>query len=147
MRVPGIIWMPGRIQPNVSSVAASTLDIFPTVLALAGVACPKDVVLDGIDLRPLLVESQLPSPRPLFFYRGDQLFACRWGDWKAHFRTQTGYGPSKVETHEPPLLFHLGRDPGEKRDLAAKHHEVLAQIQDAVKVHQAEMIPGKPQLH
>jgi arylsulfatase A len=46
MRVPGIAWMPGRIQPGVTTQLASTMDLFPTALALAG-ATPKDVTLDG----------------------------------------------------------------------------------------------------
>ena len=35
--------------------------------------------------------------RPYFFYRGTELFACRLGEWKAHFRTQSGYGQPKAE--------------------------------------------------
>jgi hypothetical protein len=78
--------------------------------------------------------------------RGDQLFACRLGEWKAHFKSQTGYGQPKPETHELPLLFHLGRDPSEKRNVAADHADVLAQIQQAVQAHQSGIVPGSPQL-
>jgi hypothetical protein len=44
------------------------------------------------------------------------------------------------------LLFHLGRDPSEKRNVAADHADVLAEIQQAVKSHQAGVVPGEPQL-
>ncbi|HBJ86994.1 MAG TPA: arylsulfatase [Verrucomicrobiales bacterium] len=146
MRVPGIAWMPGRIKPGVTTQLASTMDLLPTALALADTTTPKDVTLDGTDLAPLLFESKPLPPRPYFYYRGDQLFACRLGEWKAHFQTQTGYGQPKAEPHEPPLLFHLGRDPSEKRNVAAERPEVLAQIQEAVKTHQAGVVPGEPQL-
>ncbi len=146
MRVPGIAWMPGRIRPGVSSELAHAMDLLPTALGLAGVPLPAGVTLDGTDLAPLLFEGNSLPSRPFFYYRGDQLFACRLGQWKAHFKTQTGYGEPKPDMHEPPLLFHLGRDPSEKRDVAAGHPEVIAQIQEAVQAHQAEVVPGESQL-
>jgi arylsulfatase A len=146
MRVPAIAWMPGRIPPGVTSVPANTMDLFPTALALAGVPAPAGVVLDGVDLAPVLFEGKALPERPFFYYRGDQLFACRLGEWKAHFHTRTGYGQAQAEIHEPPLLFHLGRDPSEKRDVAGANPAVLARIQEAVEVHQAGVIPGEPQL-
>jgi arylsulfatase A-like enzyme len=146
MRVPGIAWMPGRIRPGVTSELAHAMDLFPTALALAGVTRPAGVILDGLDLAPLLFESKPLPERPFFYYRGDQLFACRLGQWKAHFKTQTGYGRLKADMHEPPLLFHLGRDPSENRNVAAGHPQVIARIQEAVKAHQAGVVPGEPQL-
>ena len=146
MRVPGIAWMPGRIRPGVTNQLAGTLDLFPTALAMAGAKTPDGVKVDGHDLAPLLFESKALPPRPYFYYRGDQLFACRLGEWKAHFQTQTGYGQPKAEVHEPPLLFHLGRDPSEKRNVAADHADLLAEIRQAVQTHQAGVVPGSPQL-
>src|SRR5690606_10056485 len=107
---------------------------------------PAGVVLDGVGLAPVLFKSKPLPERPFFYYRGNQLFACRLGEWKAHFRTQTGYGQAQAETHEPPLLFHLGHDPSEKRNVAEANPAVIARIQEAVKVHQAGVIPGEPQL-
>ena len=146
MRVPGIAWMPGRIQPGVTSQLACALDLFPTALALAGAPLPEGAMLDGVNLTPLLMEQRLLPERPFFFYRGDQIFACRLGDWKAHFKTQTGYGQPKPEKHETPLLFHLGLDPSEKRNVASNHAPVLARIQAAVEMHRAELRPGVSQL-
>jgi arylsulfatase A-like enzyme len=146
MRVPGIAWMPGRIRPGVTSELAHAMDLFPTSLALAGVPLPAGVTVDGTDLAPLLFEGESLPQRPFFYYRGDQLFAARLGEWKTHFQTQTGYGPPKAEVHERPLLFHLGRDPSENRNVAAGYPEVIAQIQEAVKTHQAGVVPGEPQL-
>jgi arylsulfatase A-like enzyme len=146
MRVPGIAWMPGRIKPGVARDLASTLDLLPTCLALADASVPEKTTLDGIDLSPLLFQSKPLPERPYFYYRGDQLFACRIGEWKAHFKTQTGYGQPKAEVHEPALLYHLGRDPSEKRNIASAHPEVLEQIREAVKRHQDHLVPGVPQL-
>ncbi len=146
MRVPGIAWMPGRIKPGVTRELAGTMDLLPTCLALADAGVPEKTELDGIDLAPLLFQSKPLPERPCFYYRGDQLFACRLGEWKAHFKTQTGYGQPKAEAHEPALLFHLGRDPSEKRNVASAHPEVLVKIREAVKRHQDNLVPGVPQL-
>ena len=147
MRVPGIVWMPGKIAPGVTTQMASVLDLYPTALALAGAAAPQGVVLDGADLRPLLFERKPLPERPFFFYRGEQIFACRLGEWKAHFQTQTGYGQPKAEAHEPPLLFHLGLDPSEKRNVAADHADVLTRIRAAVEAHRATVTPAPQQLN
>jgi arylsulfatase A-like enzyme len=146
MRVPGIAWMPGRIKPGVTTDLATTMDLLPTALAMAGVPLPKGVTLDGIDLSPLLFDSRPLPQRPFFDYRGNQLFACRLGEWKAHFITQGGYNQPKPDQQEPPVLFHLGRDPSEKRNVAATHPVVLDQIETAVKAHQSRIQPGLPQL-
>jgi arylsulfatase A len=146
MRVPGIAWMPTRMGPAVVSQPVSTLDLFPTVLALARSELPRDVTYDGIDLAPLLFESKPLPERPFFFYRGHEIFACRIGAWKAHFITQSGFGPPDREVHDPPLLYHLGRDPSEKFNRAADHPDVLDRIRQAVVEHRASVIPGEPQL-
>jgi arylsulfatase A-like enzyme len=146
MRVPGIAWWPGQIKPGVTSEAVSTLDLFGTVMALVGAPLPKDVTIDGRDLSQFLLHGKAPTEAPLFYYRGDKLAACRIGPWKTHFFTQTGYGQSQLQQHDPPLLFHLGLDPSEKRDVAAQHPDVVSRIQGAVKVHTAGIVPGEPQL-
>jgi len=101
MRVPGIAWMPGRVRPAVTSEPASSLDLYPTALALAGAPSPTGVALDGLDLLPLLVGQRALPERPYFFYRGTELFACRLGEWKAHFRTQSGYGQPQPDIQRP----------------------------------------------
>ena len=106
----------------------------------------ESVAIDGRDLSPLLFEGQSLAETPFFYYRGDKLAACRIGPWKAHFFTQAGYGQAKADLHDPPWLFHLGRDPAENRNVAAQYPEVLARIQAAVKTHAAGVVPGEPQL-
>jgi arylsulfatase A-like enzyme len=146
MRVPGIAWWPGTIAPGVTREPANAMDLFATAVALAGADLPKDLAVDGVDISPLLLGKKALPERPFFYYRGDQIFACRLGEWKAHFLTQPGYGPGKLETQEPPLLYHLGRDPSELRTLTAAHPEVISKITKAVAEHRASLTPGAPQL-
>jgi arylsulfatase A-like enzyme len=146
MRVPGIAWMPGRVAPGVTQAPASILDLFPTLLSLAGRPLPSGVAIDGADISPLLFEQKEPPQRPFLYYRGDQLFACRLGEWKLHLKTQPGYGQAQAEAHDPPLLFHLGRDPGERRNLASEHPAELARLVEAIRRHQALLTPAPSQL-
>ena len=117
-----------------------------TLPTLGGAPSAQDMRIDGRDLSPLLLHGQSLPETPFFYYRGDKLAACRIGEWKAHFFTQAGYGQPNAEQHDPPLLFHLGLDPSEKRNVAAEHPDVIARIQSAVKAHQSYVVPGKPQL-
>ena len=146
MRVPAIAWWPGRIKPGVISTPVNAMDVFPTALALAGVPLPGDRAIDGVDLTALLTQGAPLPERPFFYYRGATLFACRLGAYKAHFKTQAGYGQPQPETHERPLLFNLAHDPSEKFDVGAQHPEVIERIRAAVAAHEARMTYGKNQL-
>jgi len=147
MREPGIAWWPGRVPAGVvTHQLACTLDLFTTSLKLAGAAVPGDRVIDGLDIRPVLLGTG-PSPREVFFYyRGTQLYAARKGPYKAHYITQDAYGPARPVRHDPPLLFHLGHDPSERFDVAAKHPDVLADLAGEVERHRATVVPVKCQL-
>lgn len=145
MREPGLFWWPGHIQPGVVYEMGSTLDLLPTCAALAGAELPP-CTLDGVDLSPVLL-GRGPSPRKtMFFYRDTRLYAVRHGPYKAHFYTRSAYGGDPEQKHDPPLLFHLEHDPGERFDIARDHPEVIAQIRRIVAEHQASLVPVPNQL-
>jgi arylsulfatase A-like enzyme len=146
MREPALFWWPGTIEPGVVADLGCTMDLLPTLCTLAGADLPADRVLDGMDISPALLGTG-PSPRDvMFYYRGVQLYAVRQGPFKAHFITRPAYGPGKPETHDPPLLYHLGHDPSEQYDVAAKYPEAVAAIRELAEAHKAAMQPGEPQL-
>jgi arylsulfatase A len=147
MREPCIAWWPGRIKGGrVTQELASTLDVFPTLLSLAEAAPPQDRIIDGVDITLLLTGTGRSPRQVMFYYRGTKLMAIRKGPWKAHFITQPAYGSDKVETHDPPLLFHLEHDPSEKDDVAGDHPEVIADILQERERHQAQLKPAESQL-
>jgi arylsulfatase A len=150
MREPGIAWWPGKIRAGtVTHELASSLDLFSTALALAGVVAPKDRIIDGIDMTPLLLGQGRSKRGVMIYYRGDELFAIRKGVYKAHFQTAPGYpgfgAQMKFEPQDPPLLFNLAQDPSEKINIARDHPEVLADIQRELDKHRAGLVVGKPQ--
>ncbi len=147
MREPTIFWWPGTIKPGLINDMGCTMELFPTFCRLAGAEIPADRVMDGFNICPTLLEAK-PSPRDLmFYYRGTQIFAVRKGRYKAHFHTQIAYiGDPTKYSHEPPLLYDLGADPGEKYNIADKHPEIIADLRREVEKHQANLVPGENQL-
>ena len=129
LRVPGIFWMPGRIRPATVLDIGATLDLLPTIASMTGAPVPSDRAIDGLDLTPTL-QQLAASPRQTFAYwRDHELYALRRGPWKAHFITRGvyGFGGDRVE-HTPPQLYHLGRDSGERWDVAALHPDVVSEL-------------------
>lgn len=116
--MPGIFEMPGTVRAGVTEMqAASTMDLLPTMLGMAGVEVPK-VKLDGADLRGVLVKGETRGEFRMLFYNGRVLKALRKGPWKLIV------GPK-------PELYHLEHDPSEKYDLAVEEPKVVkALLQD-----------------
>ncbi|XP_074257473.1 N-acetylgalactosamine-6-sulfatase isoform X3 [Saimiri boliviensis] len=170
MREPALAWWPGHITPGqVSHQLGSIMDLFTTSLALAGLTPPSDRAIDGLNLLPALLQGRVMD-RPVFYYRGDTLMAATLGQHKAHFWTWTnswenfrqgmdfcpGQNVSGVTTHtledhtKLPLIFHLGRDPGERFPLSfasTEYQEALSRITQVVHQHQEALVPGQPQLN
>jgi arylsulfatase A-like enzyme len=145
-RVPTVMSWPGKLAPRIVHEMGSTLDLLPTFLALAGGTAPKDRTLDGHDLSPLLF-GEGPSPREtMYFYQGAQLYAVRKGPFKIHFTTFTSYRKQKPVPHDPPLLYHLGDDPSERFDIAAKHPEKIADLKALAEAHRRSVEPVADQL-
>lgn len=147
MRVPAIAWWPGRVKAGIINTnLACMLDLFPTVLKLAGASLPGDRPIDGLDISATLLEGAASPRQALFFYRGTRLFAARQDQWKLHLMTQTGYGQPKPALHDPPLLFHLGIDPGETFNVSTNHPKIVQGILQAIESHRASMTMAQSQL-
>lgn len=147
MRVPGIAWWPGTIPAStIQHEMATTLDVVPTCVALAGGTIPAGTELDGVDIRDLLLDAGPVERPPFVYYRGTRPFAIRSGRWKMHRLTQAGYGQAQPEPHDPPLLFDLGVDPAERFDVAADHPDVVRDLSAALAAHEAAVVPAETQL-
>ena len=108
VRVPGIAWWPGVIMPGqVARDPAIVLDLFPTVLELAGCRLPQDRVLDGRTLAPLLRGTGRREPTD-FYFGSAMLTGCRSGRWKL----QTVRQPGQAWNARPAgaMLFDLQSD-------------------------------------
>ena len=103
----------------------TVMDLYPTILSVAGVDTPQNYVLDGSDLKRLLQGKKDKKHRDDFLmhfphgeHRANYFTTYRKGDWKLVYY----YNPET--TGEPTWkLFNLKEDPYETSDVAETHPE------------------------
>jgi arylsulfatase A-like enzyme len=129
-RVPAIFRWPGTIAPGVVSGIAANLDLYATFAALTGGALPTGKPgFISQDFSRTLLRGE-PTPRTQWSYGP---FAFRSGRYKIHLTTQSPTNPmtrqkTAVTRHDPPLLFDLETDLGERTNLAAAKPDVVARL-------------------
>lgn len=124
IRVPMIARWPGKVAAGVSDHVCAFWDFLPTASELAGVAEPPGI--DGISIMPSLRgQKDQPQHRFLYweFHEGGSKQAVRMGNWKA----------IRLKTGAPLELYDLATDVGETTDVAAKHPDVVAVIEQYLK--------------
>ena len=122
IRVPMIARWPGRIKPGqVSDQVWAFWDFLPTAAELAGL--PALERIDGISIAPALLGGRQKGHEYLYWDYGHvrKTFkqAVRMGDFKG---VRNGV-ENAVE------LYNLKDDPGESRNVAAKHFDIVSRIE------------------
>jgi arylsulfatase A-like enzyme/tetratricopeptide (TPR) repeat protein len=120
LRVPLIVAGPGVSAGVVSRATARGIDLFPTLLDLAGVAVPGGV--EGRSLRPALGGAALPDA-PVY---GESLFTRLNLGWAPLHSWRSGR--FKLVDAPRPELFDLAADPGETKDVAAAHPDQVESL-------------------
>ena len=145
MRVPGVFWWPGTIEPGVTQEIGSATDLFTTAITLAGGTIPEDRPIDGVDLSAVLFDTGSSPREEMAYYRMGELFAFRKGAHKVHFVTEGRYGlPPERTEHDPPVMFDLRVDIGERYDISATRPEILAAVVTAAERYQDRMTAAEP---
>jgi len=149
IRGPAIAWWPGTIKPNqINLEIASHMDIFPTFMELAGIPLPTDRVIDGRSIVSLLTNEDATTPHEFFFiWREQLLMAVRYGPFKLHFATRSGFGFDMPVFYDPPLLFNVEMDPGESSPLPTNgsYSSIVQTIIAAAEAHKRQLEWGPPQ--
>jgi len=165
IRVPGIVRYSSKFpKGRVTEQAVSTMDIFPTTIAIVDrelkfrTRTKGAGIIDGKDITSLImsagIEGEEKSPHDfMIHYCGDILSAVRIDSrYKALFYStvwEEGYAcptatmcecvGSGVRQHSPPILFDLLEDPGEERELTREnfpaYDQIITRVDNAVKVH------------
>jgi arylsulfatase A-like enzyme len=142
LHVPLVIRYPGRIGAGLRVDDIVQLhDLYPTLLALAGVAPPESVTIEAVPLPGMDIDGPTRGPEdpivgefvgpPVDFIKVMQglfpesdltrfdrtLVALRAGDYKIHWGSDGRHA-----------LFDVARDPGETRDLAGVENERLEEM-------------------
>jgi arylsulfatase len=144
VRVPTILWAPGRVPAGTKcDKIAATIDLLPTLALLAGAEAPTDRVIDGVDIRHLFRGDfeAADEERVFHYYFINTLQAVRQGKWKLHlprpanppwlgtFSQNRHIAPEDWIGFDAPFLVNLESDPGETRSAAAAHPEIVERLQ------------------
>ena len=130
IRVPMVAKFPGKIKAgSVTDHACAFWDYLPTICDVAGIETPADI--DGISFYPTLESKGQQLEHEFLYwefpsYGGQQ--ALRLSDrWK-------GYRETLRKNPDAPIqLYDLQNDPGESKDVASDHPEVIAEISRIMK--------------
>lgn len=101
---------------------AAHIDLMPTILDACGAATPEN--LDGISLMPLLTGADVIWP--------DRTLFTQWhrGDVPERFRN-CAVRTQRYKLVDGTELYDLEADPGEQRDIAGEHPDLVIQLRDA----------------
>ena len=160
LRVPTVVSWPGHIPQGIEiSEPTNSFDIYPTVLEICGASLPKDRVIDGKSLMPLLLQkTNITRHETMIHYCDKLIHAVRYRPrsgtsvWKAFFftanlrnGTQACYGQGScrchgehVTAHDPPLLYDVTEDPTESNPIDVsdpRYKPVLERIMNATEEH------------
>ncbi len=125
IREPLLVRGPGVAAGRSLSLPVTSPDLFPTLLALAGLDPLPEQHLDGLNVAPALRGDALPADRPIFWHYphygnqgGSPGAAVRLGVYKLiHF-----YEDGRNE------LYHLEKDPSEQHNLAPEDTARVARL-------------------
>lgn len=142
VRVPALASWPGVIEAGrVERDPIHVVDLFPTLLGLAGGTPPASPALDGLDVWPTLARGA-PSPRDEFLVNATpSQSALRRGPWKLvvkHGRRRGRGGAAGAPSVE---LFDLAADPGETRDLSAQNAARVQDLFQSLRGYEQQAVP------
>ena len=129
-RVPAVACWPGMIKAGTTTdQTVLGMDLFATMMSIAGAKPPADMKLDGVDLLPVLTENASLPERMLFWrYRKEK--AVRKGPWKLLVQGNRS------------KLYNLVQDLGEKENLAIAKPEMVKALEDELAAWEQEVSAG-----
>lgn len=140
VRVPMILRWPGKVSAEtVYDKMVSSTDVYPTLVAAAGLQMPEGQPADGVDLLPFINKKNKSKPHDWLCWqnrswlpRKDGGFvvptpmvhncAIRKGNWKLMRLNE------RIGSGSPPpawQLYDLANDIGEQKDVADQHDEIV----------------------
>jgi arylsulfatase A-like enzyme len=120
INVPFLVRWRGRIAAGAACTdPVSALDVFATAVDVAGADLPTDRPYDGVSLLPYLTGRKTGAPHDALFWRSEYHKAIRKGDWKL----------VKDEMSGRTVLYDLGTDKVERRNVADTHADVVRDLE------------------
>ena len=103
LRVPGIIEWPARKLQGRTAAPVSTCDMYPTLMAMAGLELDAPHPLDGVDVSEIIWGTAEKRSKPIGFWHNFQGGQSTWSDriQKAIMERQQAGAPLP---HDPPRM-------------------------------------------
>ena len=128
-------WPGGEMADRDVDELLDHVDLLPTFIELCGLAPPREVAFDGMSVAPLLRGEGQELPERIHFvqYRQNTDPPEKWTNGVMTRRWRLVGGTE---------LYDIPADPGQERDVAAEHPEVVAELRVAHEGWWAEIAPG-----
>jgi len=141
VRVPACASWAGTIKPGtVVDEPLHMVDLYPTLLKLAGASLEQKLPLDGMDAWPSIAEGR-PSPREEILHNVEPgRGALRRGPWKIVVQ---GRLPAAAAAGVQIELFNVVEDPSEKDDRSAAQPEKVKDLFDRLNAYARAAVPPK----
>lgn len=145
VRVPSVIAWDGKLQAGTMvDEPLHIVDLYPTLLKLAGVSLEQALPLDGLDAWPTIAEGQ-PTPHEFILHNVTPFHgAVRMGDWKLVHNGHVGANVVQKSPIEKWELFNIREDISETTDLRQSQPEVFARLK--AKLEQLESEAATPNI-
>lgn len=128
IRVPMLVRAPGKVPAGrTSHLPWAFWDVLPTLQELTGGPIPAGI--DGLSFAPAVAGKPQPRQHDYLYWQfkeGPLQEALIQKDWKL-IRLKAEGRPEVLE------LYHLGKDPGEKQDVAAANPKKVKELQALMK--------------
>jgi len=144
IRVPYIFKWKNHIAPNsVSKEPIIHIDLYPTLLDLTNSAYPKDYVLDGESIAPILLGKKSKTKRDALIweytnYAGynprTEKFASEW----VNVIQMDGFKMTEVIESNSYYLYNLNNDPYETKDVLNEYPKVVKKLKQRLEVWKKE---------
>ena len=129
-RVPAVAYWPGKIKAGTTTdQTVLGMDLFATMMSIAGAKPQASLKLDGVDLLPMLTEGAR-LPKRTLFWRYKKVKAVRKGPWKL------------LVQNNQSKLYNLDEDLGEKENLALARPDVVKALEDELAAWEQEVSAG-----
>jgi len=150
IRVPIIFSWPKHIKVSkVLDEPVITHDIFPTILAAAGIKRMPDGT-EGVNWLPYILGEEESLPRQQLFWSQQNInakWAVREGRWKlVHEDVTNWFGAWPIDEKKPDnpnpdfrtQLFDLIEDPYEQHDVSSDYPEIVSHLENAIQEFQSQ---------
>jgi arylsulfatase A-like enzyme len=150
VRVPAVMVWKGVLKPgSLVDEPLHIVDLYPTLLRLAGADVVQKKPLDGKDAWDTIAYGG-PSPHEFLLHNVTPFHgAIRMGDWKLIHNGHVSANVTQASKKETWELFNIRRDPSEKQDVSRQQPQVTKRLKAKLAALAAEAVepnipPNKP---